>query len=74
VVRSPVPTYTTLESIYGLNLNRVLGGALTPEQCVTDTTTLWTNVLKGNFMIPYSLQSYDDTLDNAKKVIAELGG
>jgi len=74
VVRSPVPTYTTLESIYGLNLNRVLGGSLSPEQCVEETTMLWTNVLKGNFMIPYSLESYDDTLDNTKKLIASLAG
>ena len=35
---------------------------------------LWTNVLKGNFMIPYSLESYDDTLDNTKKLIASLAG
>jgi len=72
VVRSPVPTYTTLESIYGLNLNRVLSGSLTPEQCITETEMLWTSVLKGNFMIPYSLESYDDTLDNTKKLIDSL--
>ena len=27
--------------------------SLTPEHCAEETTMLWTNVLKGNFMIPY---------------------
>jgi multiple sugar transport system substrate-binding protein len=74
IVRSPVPTYTTLESIFGLNLNKVLTGELTPEACVKETSTLWTSVLKGNFLIPYALQSYDDTLANTKAVIDQLAG
>ena len=34
-----------------------------PEHCAKETAMLWTNVLKGNFMIPYQLESYDDTVD-----------
>jgi multiple sugar transport system substrate-binding protein len=72
IVRSPVPTYTTLESIYGLNLNKVLTGELTPEQCVEQTTMLWTSVLKGNFLIPYGLESFDDTLQATQALIDRL--
>ncbi len=72
ISRPGVPTYTTLESIYGLNLNKVLTGEMSPEDCAKETATLWTSVLKGNFMIPYQLQSYNDTLDATKELIASL--
>ncbi|MGH7117422.1 MAG: extracellular solute-binding protein [Acetobacteraceae bacterium] len=72
ISRPGVPTYTTLESIYGLDLNKVLTGALSPEECAKQTTQFWTNVLKGNFMIPYRRPSYDDTLDATKALIASL--
>lgn len=74
ISRPAVPTYTTLESIYGLNLNKTLTGELAPEKALQETAALWTNVLKGNFLIPYSLQSYDDTLDAGKALIAKLAG
>ena len=66
-----MPTYTTLESIYGLNLNKVLTGEMSPEDCAKETALLWTNVLKGNFMIPYQLKSYDDTVDAAKSAYGQ---
>jgi hypothetical protein len=45
---------------------------MSAEDCVKETALLWTNVLKGNFMIPYSLQSYNDTPEAAKELIASL--
>jgi multiple sugar transport system substrate-binding protein len=72
ISRPGVPTYTTLESVYGLNLNKVLTGELTPEECAKQTTQFWTNILKGNFMIPYSLASYDDTPETARALIDSL--
>ena len=72
ISRPAVPTYTTLESIYGLNLNKVLTGELTPDKALKETAALWTNVLKGNFLIPYNLQSYDDTLAATKGLIEKL--
>jgi multiple sugar transport system substrate-binding protein len=74
ISRPAVPTYTTLESIYGLNLNKVLTGELTPDKALKETAGLWTNVLKGNFLIPYSLESYDDTLAATKGLIEKLAG
>ncbi len=72
IVRPPAPVYTTLEGIYGLNLNRVLAGDSTPKQALATTSSLFENVLKGNFLIPYSLASYDDTLEATKKLIGSL--
>ena len=72
IVRPPCPVYTTLEGIYGLNLNKALSGALTPEQALSDTSSYFTNILKGNFLIPYSQESYNDTLDATKELMASL--
>lgn len=70
--RPGVAGYTTLESIYGLNLNKVLTGELSPADCAAQTANLWTSVLKGNFMIPYVLQSYEDTPEATQKLIDSL--
>ncbi len=72
IVRPPAPVYTTLEGIYGLNLNRALAGDSIPAKALATTSSLFENVLKGNFLIPYSLASYDDTLDATKKLIGTL--
>jgi multiple sugar transport system substrate-binding protein len=72
IVRPPAPVYTTLEGIYGLNLNRVLAGNSSPADALSSTSSLFQNVLAGNYMIPYSLPSYDDTLANTKALIASL--
>lgn len=72
IARPPAPVYTTLEGIYGLNLNKTLSGSLTPAQCLAETTSYFENILKGNFLIPYSQASYDDTLDATKALIASL--
>jgi multiple sugar transport system substrate-binding protein len=71
-VRPPAPVYTTLEGIYGLNLNRVLAGSATPKSTLAATSDLFENVLKGNYMIPYALPTYDDTLANTKALIDKL--
>jgi multiple sugar transport system substrate-binding protein len=73
IVRPPCPVYTTLEGIYGLNLNKVLAGDSEPAQALKDTETFFSTILKGNFLIPYKLASYDDTLDATKSLMASLG-
>ncbi|CAM5773587.1 sugar ABC transporter substrate-binding protein [Labrys miyagiensis] len=72
IVRPPCPVYTTLEGIYGLNLNKVLSGDSTPEGALKDTDSFFTNILTGNFLIPYKQPSYDDTLDATKALMASL--
>ena len=72
IARPPVPVYSTLEGILGLQLNNVISGDTKAADAMGQTKTLFTNVLKGNFLIPYSLPSYDDTLDNTKKLIQSL--
>jgi len=72
IARPPSPVYTTLEGIYGLNLNKVLAGELSAEDALGQTKSLFENVLKGNFLLPYKLESYDDTLDATKSLIASL--
>ncbi len=74
VVRPPAPGYTTLEGVYGLQLNQALSGGLSPADALKATDDLWKNILTGLLLIPYSGQSYDDTLDNTKALIAKLAG
>ncbi|MCC2628213.1 MAG: putative carbohydrate transporter, periplasmic binding protein [Thermomicrobiales bacterium] len=73
-VRPPAPGYTTLEGVYGLQLNQALTGALTPEDALTATETLWQNILAGLLLVPYSGESYDDTLENTQALIDRLAG
>ncbi|WP_284164812.1 sugar ABC transporter substrate-binding protein [Frigidibacter sp. SD6-1] len=73
IARPPAPVYTTLEGILGLELNKVLIGSSTPEEALAQADTLFTNTLKGNFLIPYSYPSFDDTLEATKDLIASLG-
>jgi multiple sugar transport system substrate-binding protein len=72
IVRPPMPLYTSLEGVYGLQLNQVMSGGATPEAALETTQTLFTNILSGNQMIPYSVESYDDTLDNTVALIESL--
>ncbi len=74
VVRPPAPIYTSLEGVYGLQINQAMTGAVTPEQALETTQTLFQNILSGNQMIPYNVDSFDDTLDNTKALIASLAG
>jgi multiple sugar transport system substrate-binding protein len=71
-VRPPCPIYSTLEGIYGLQLNKVLSGAATSADALKETDTLFKNALSGNLMIPYSQPSYDDTLENTIKLMQSL--
>ena len=72
VVRPPAPIYTSLEGVYGLQINQAMTGAVTPEAALETTETLFSNILRGNQMIPYSVESFDDTLDNTKSLIESL--
>lgn len=74
IVRPPCPIYTSLEGVYGLQINQVMTDAMTPEAALETTQTLFTNILTGNNMIPYSVASYDDTLENTKALIKSLSG
>ena len=68
----PAPIYTTLEGIFGLGLNKILAGQSDVESALDEVQTLYTNTLNGNFMLPYSAPTFDDTLDATKKLIADL--
>jgi len=72
LVRPPCPIYSTLEGIYGLQLNKVLAGTATPADSLKETATLFNNALTGNLMIPYAQPSYADTLENTQKLIDSL--
>ncbi len=72
IVRPPAPIYTSLEGVYGLQLNQVMSGGTTPEAALKVTDTLFNNILTGNQMIPYNVKSYDDTLDNTVALIKKL--
>ena len=72
IVRPPMPIYTSMEAVYGLNLNQAISGSATPEAALSNTETLFTNVLQGNFMLPYTMESYDDTLENTVALIEAL--
>jgi multiple sugar transport system substrate-binding protein len=72
LARPPAPIYTTLEGIFGLGLNKILAGQSSVESALDEVQTLYTNTLNGNFMLPYSAPTFDDTLDATKKLIADL--
>ena len=73
VTRPPVPGYTALESVLGLSLNQLLTGAADPKVALETTNGLFTSILKGNLMIPYQKDSFDDSLGAAKALISKLG-
>jgi multiple sugar transport system substrate-binding protein len=72
VVRPPATIYTSLEGVYGLQINQAMTGTVTPEAALSTTQTLFDNILRGNQMIPYDVESYDDTLENTIALIDSL--
>lgn len=72
IARPPSPVYTTLEGILGLELNKVLIGQQDAKGALETVEALFTNVLKGNFLMPYSLESYDDTPERTAELIKRL--
>lgn len=72
LARPPAPVYTTLEGILGLELNKVLIGQSTADEAMAQADALFTNTLKGNFLMPYPRPSFNDTLDSTKALIASL--
>jgi multiple sugar transport system substrate-binding protein len=73
-VRPPAPGYTTLEGVYGLQLNQAMSGAMSPEEALNQTETLWQNILAGLLLIPYSGESYEDTVENTQALMDRLAG
>lgn len=74
VTRPPMPSYAALEGVLGLQLNRALSEDADSAATLATTKELFNNILKGNFMIPYQLESYDDTFAAAEATIASLAG
>ncbi|GGE15052.1 sugar ABC transporter substrate-binding protein [Aureimonas endophytica] len=74
VTRPPVPGYTALESVLGLTLNQLLTGAEPAAPALERTNALFASILKGNLMIPYQKESFDDTPEATKALVAKLGG
>ncbi len=73
IPRPPIPIYTSLEGVYGLQLNRVLSGEASPEEALATTEVLFNNILAGNQYVPnYLLESYDDTLENTIALMESL--
>jgi multiple sugar transport system substrate-binding protein len=72
IVRPPAPIYTSLEGVYGLQINQAMTGTVTPEAALSTTQMLFQNILSGNNMIPYDVESYDDTLENTIALIDSL--
>ena len=72
VVRPPMPIYTSLEAVYGPQINQVMADQATPEAALEFTQTLFQNILSGNQMIPYGVESTDDTLENTIALIKRL--
>ncbi|MCB2129558.1 MAG: extracellular solute-binding protein [Rhodobacteraceae bacterium] len=72
LARPPAPIYTTLEGIFGLELNKVLAGQSDVDAALEQVNTLYTNALSGNFMLPYVQPSFNDTFDATKALIASL--
>src|SRR5205823_5055479 len=76
IARPPAPVYTTLEGVYGLQINQVMSGGATPKAALDTTNSLFKNILTGNQMISgdgkYPRESFDDTLENTKKLIASV--
>ncbi len=72
IARPPAPVYTTLEGILGLELNKVLIGQTSPAEALAQAETLFVNTLKGNFLIPYGFDSFDDTPEATESLVASL--
>jgi len=72
VARPPVPGYTALESVLGLALNQLLSSDEDASSILARTNQLFESILKGNLMIPYQRDSYDDTLENAGLLVQKL--
>jgi hypothetical protein len=49
-----------------------VAGIKTPQQALDDVQQSFELALKQNFYIPFSGDSFDDTLDGTKKLIKEL--
>lgn len=72
IVRPPIPIYTSLEAVYGLQINQSMTGSVPAEAALQTTQTLFDNILRGNQMIPYDVESVNDTLENTIALMDRL--
>ncbi|MDQ0474080.1 ABC transporter substrate-binding protein [Labrys wisconsinensis] len=72
ISRPPVPGYTALEGVLGLQLNQFLSGGGEVAAGLKQTDELFKNVLGANFLLPYKQPSFDDSLEAAKGLIKTL--
>jgi multiple sugar transport system substrate-binding protein len=72
IARPPVPGYTALEGVLGLQLNQFISAGADVAAGLNQTNELFKNILAANFLLPYKQESTDDTLDAAKALIQSL--
>lgn len=72
VVRPTIPVYVQVEGLYGLELNRVLAGHVSPRQALNNVQTQVEVMLTNSGLIPWLRDSYDDTLENTIRLIESL--
>jgi len=72
ISRPPVPGYTALEGVLGLQLNQFLSGSGEVQAGLNQCNEIFKNVLAANFMRPYKQQSYDDSLPATQALIKSL--
>jgi multiple sugar transport system substrate-binding protein len=71
VSRPGMMIYPALEGVYGLQLNKILLGA-DVKKTLTETNSMFTNILAGNLLLPFKGVGYNDTFANTQKLIASL--
>ena len=72
VSRPHMVLYPTLEGFYGLQINKVLAGQLTPEEAMKQAQEQFEIILKQNYYLPFKGKSYDDTPDKIAQLMKEL--
>lgn len=72
VARPPIPGYSALEAVLGLQLNQVLSSGGDVKAALTQTDALFKNILGANFLLPYKQPSFDDTLEATKALIKSV--
>ena len=72
IARPPIPGYTALEGVLGLQLNEFLSGSAEVKPGLKQTDELFKNILAANFMLPYKQKSYDDNLPATEELIRSL--
>ena len=72
VARPPIPGYSALEGVLGLQLNRILSSGADVKTTLAQTNELFKNILSANFLLPYKQPSFDDTLEATAALIKSI--